>query len=128
MAKTKKSVYLHPPGGYAESFRRMVVAEFERGGATKDALQEKYGIRGNSTLLKWCRLYGKLDYTSKKGSQTGRPLMDPQQRRIKELEQQLAQAKTALKKAELKEKAYEKLLDVIERNHGIDIKKTDAKQ
>ena len=103
---------------YSESFKRMVVAEFERGPLNKDQLQEKYGIGGNSSILVWCRRYGKLHYPEK-GIINGRPMKDPQKQRIKDLERALAQEK-------LKVTAYEKLIEIAEREEGVSILKKDA--
>lgn len=105
---------------YSEAFRRMVVAEYERGLLNKDQIQVKYGIKGNSRVLEWCRRYGKLHYP--KSGVLGRPMKDPQKQRIKDLEKQLADAK-------LKLVAYEKLIEVAEQEEGISIlKKEEAKQ
>lgn len=71
--------------------------------------------------MNWCRKYGKLVY-SPKGTVIGRPMKDPQKQRIKELEKQLADMK-------LKLGAYEKLIEITEREEGISILKKDgAKQ
>lgn len=107
-----------PVRKYSEAFKRQVVSEYESGRLTKDALQLKYGIRGNSRLLEWCRRYGKLHYPSK-GIHTGRPMKDPQKQRIKELERLLAEER-------LKVVAYKKLIEVTEREENISILKKDA--
>jgi hypothetical protein len=110
-----------PARFYGEAFKRMVVREFERGALNKDQLQAKYGIGGNSRVLQWCRKYGKLHYPQA-GAITGRPMKDPQKQRIKELERQLAEER-------LKVAAYQKLIEVAEREEGISIlKKGAAKQ
>lgn len=105
---------------YSESFKRSVVAEYERGFLNKDQIMVKYGIGGNSMVLDWCRKYGSLHYP--KGTPTGRPMKDPQKQRIKDLEKQLEDAR-------LKLIAYEKLIEITEKEEGISIlKKDDAKQ
>jgi transposase len=109
-----------PSYRYSESFKRSVVADFERGFLNKDQIQAKYGIGGNSLVLEWCRKYGKLHYP--KHSAVGRPMKDPQKQRIKELEKQLEDAK-------LKVLAYERLISITEKEEGISIlKKEHAKQ
>jgi len=109
-----------PGGRYSESFKKKVVQEFERGILNKDELQAKYGIGGNSRILQWCRKYGKLHYPEK--GALGRPMKDPQKQRIRDLERQLEEAK-------LKLIAYEKLIEIAEKEDGISIlKKDDAKQ
>lgn len=105
---------------YSEAFKRSIVAEYERGHLNKDQIQAKYGIKGNSRVLEWCRRYGKLHYP--KAGALGRPMKDPQKQRIKDLEKRLADA-------ELKLIAYEKLIGIAEQEEGISIlKKGEAKQ
>lgn len=110
-----------PLKSYSESFKRMVVKEYEQGILNKDTIQKKYGIGGNSRVLTWCRKYGKLYYQDSTQPQ-GRPMKDPQKQRIKVLEQQL-------RDAQLKLIAYEKLISIAEKEEGISILKKDvAKQ
>ncbi|QQL51517.1 IS3 family transposase [Mucilaginibacter ginkgonis] len=104
---------------YSEAFRRSVVAEYERGLLNKDQLQAKYGIKGNSRLLEWCRKYGKLHYP--KAGALGRPMKDPQKQRIKDLEKELADTK-------LKLIAYQKLIEIAEQEEGISILKKGRSQ
>ena len=107
-----------PQKRFSEAFKKEVVRDYEQGLLNKDQIQIKYGLGGNSTVLKWCRKYGKFDYTKRKT--TGRPMKDPHQR-IKELE-------AKLKKSELKVKVYEKLIEVTNRELDTDIiKKIEAK-
>lgn len=116
----QNEIHQSPVSKYSEAFKRAVVAEYERGILNKDQIQAKYGIRGNSRVLEWCRKYGKLHYP--KLSAIGRPMKDPQKRRIKELEKQLEDAR-------LKVLAYEKLISIAEKEEGISILKKDvAKQ
>jgi len=96
----------------------MVVREFEQGALNKKQVSLKYGILGHCTILKWCRKYGKLHYPYRNGT-IGRPMKDPQKQRIKELEK-------ALENERLKVIAYEKLIEVIKREDGIDLLKKDA--
>lgn len=108
-----------PRTRFGEAFKKMVVREFEQGLLNKDQLQVKYGLKGNSAVLKWCRKYGKFAYPEQKA--TGRPMKDPQKHRIKELE-------AKLKAAEQKLKIYDKLIEVTNRELDQDIvKKNEAK-
>lgn len=108
-----------PTRHYSESFKKQVVREFEGGLLNKDQLQVKYGLGGNSTVLKWCRKYGKFAYP--KQTATGRPMKDPQKQRIKELE-------AKLKAAEQKLKVYDKLIEITSRELDQDIiKKIEAR-
>ena len=118
--ETIKSKDGFPPARFSVAFKKKVVAEFERGFLNKDQLQAKYGLRGNSTVLKWCRKYGKLHYAQK--GELGRPMKDPQKQRIKDLEKQLADAKLQIE-------AYQKLIEISEAEEKISILKKDvAKQ
>lgn len=111
-----------PQQSYSESFKRMVVKEYEQGKLSKDAIRKKYGILGKSRVLTWCRKYGKLYYQDSTTQPQGRPLKDPQKQRIKALEHQL-------RDAQLKLIAYEKLISIAEKEEGICILKKDvAKQ
>lgn len=108
-----------PHKTFSEAFKKQVVREFEQGLLNKDQLQVKYGLGGNSTVLKWCRKYGKFAYPQQ--TSTGRPMKDPQKQRIKELE-------ARLKAAEQKLKVYDKLIEVTNRELGDDvIKKIEAR-
>src|ERR1044072_2736175 len=108
------------PRKYSVAFKRQIVREYESGSLNKDQMKAKYNIGGNSRILEWCRQYGKLAYP--KSNALGRPMKDPQKQRIKELEK-------ALEMANLKVRAYEKLIEITERNEGIEILKKDgAKQ
>lgn len=108
-----------PTPHYSEAFKKQIVREFEGGLLNKDQLQQKYGIGGNSSVLRWCRKYGKFAYHSP--SKNGRPMKDPQKQRIKELEKKL-------KAAELKLKVYDKLIEITNRElDGNVVKKIEAK-
>lgn len=43
---------------YPESFRIKVVKEVESGILSKEGARRKYGIRGKTTVLSWCRCQG----------------------------------------------------------------------
>jgi transposase-like protein len=106
------------PPKYSETFKKHIVREFEKGFLNKDQLKTKYRIGGNSTILEWCRQYGSFAYDT--STKNGRPMKDPQKQRIKELEKKL-------KAAELKLKAYDKLIEITNRELNADIvKKIEA--
>lgn len=108
-----------PAPHYSESFKKQIVREFEKGMLNKNQIQCKYGIKGKSRVLDWCRKYGKFAYNTP--TTNGRPMKDPQKQRIKELEKKL-------KAAELKLKVYDKLIEVTNRELNADIiKKIEAR-
>jgi len=107
-----------PPQKYSETFKKQVVREFEKGFLNKDELKSKYNIGGKSMVLEWCRRYGSFAYDTP--TTNGRPMKDSQKQRIKELEKKL-------KAAELKLKAYDKLIEITNRELDQDIvKKIEA--
>lgn len=117
--KTKVYLKISESAVYSESFKKQIVSEYESGRWSKNDLQRRYGIGGNSTVLKWCRKYGKFDYSSP--LQIALPLKDQQQLRIKELERKL-------KAAEFKLMVYDKLIEVTNRQLGKDtLKKIEAR-
>jgi transposase-like protein len=104
---------------YSLAFKQQVVREYERGLLTKDDIMKKYQIGGHSTVLQWCRKYGKLNYLKTKAP--GRPMKDPQKQRIKDLEYELKEAREKIL-------IYEKLIEIAKRESGIDvIKNIDTK-
>lgn len=110
--KNRKSYPEEPR--YSQAFKLQVVREYERGYQSKDDLMNKYKIGGHSTVLQWCRKYGKLYYPKTKVP--GRPMKDPQKQRIKELEHEL-------KEAQEKIMVYEKLIEIANLESGIDVRK-----
>tara|TARA_B110000495_G_C22924180_1_gene540033 strand:- start:762 stop:1136 length:375 start_codon:yes stop_codon:yes gene_type:complete len=114
----KKKTTPHP--GYSEACKRQIVAEFEQGLINKASLKRKYGILGHSSIDKWLDKYGKFDYSRNKT--IGRTMKDPLQQRIKELEK-------ALEIKEKEVKAFNKFIEVAERELDIKIvKKSGTKQ
>jgi transposase-like protein len=108
-----------PTPHYSEAFKKQVVREYENGAFSKKQIQVKYGIKGKSRLLDWCRKFGRFAY--QEPAINGRPMKDPQKQRIKELEKKL-------KAAELKLQVYDKLIEVTNRELDTDIlKKIEAR-
>lgn len=110
----------NPSRRYSQQFKRMVVEEYEQGFLNAKQLQHKYDIGGNSSLFRWLKKFGKLTYPNH--FTKGRPMKDPEKRRIKELESQL-------KKKEAELAFFQHLIKVAERELKIEIvKKSDTKQ
>lgn len=118
--KKKTSKIEITPQIYSEAFKRQVVSEFERGLFTKAELRRHYNILGNSCIPRWLKKYGKFTYEDK--ITFGRPMKDPQQQRMKELEAQLAKKEEELK-------VFKRFIEIAERELKIDIvKKSGSKQ
>jgi transposase len=103
---------------YSESFRIKVVKEVEHEILSKDAARRKYGIGGKSTVLSWCRKYGREDYPymAKIDKRKTTRTVDEKDKRIAELEALLAQKQLAVD-------ALESLIEVANEMYDTDIKK-----
>ncbi|MBY0543291.1 MAG: IS3 family transposase [Sphingobacteriaceae bacterium] len=110
---------------YSESFKKLVVLEYESGSLNKDQLRQKYGIKGNGCIPGWLKKYGKLAYPTYKS--IGRPMKDTEQQIIKELKASLREENKILEKklaeAELQLAMYKKFVEIAERELNIEIKK-----
>jgi transposase-like protein len=119
MSYSESKLKLRPSGRvFSEAFKKQVVREFEKGQFSKDQLMRRYGLKGKSAVLNWCRKYGKFAYPQQPFS--GPKMKDPQQQRIKELEHKL-------RAAELKVLVYGKIIEITNRELDADtIKKIEA--
>jgi len=111
-------------GYYPEAMKRRVVSQVELGEISQTEANRRYGILGHSTVLKWCRKYGKQQ--SGRGAGTGMGEKDIEllclQNENKALRQELDDAR-------FKNVVLETLVDVAERELKIPIrKKFGAKQ
>lgn len=81
---------------YSEAFKRQVVEEIARGKfASPYKAQQAYGIRGQMTVTKWVRNYGRDDLLPKRIRIETMEEVDPlkeARKRIKQLEAALADA------------------------------------
>lgn len=123
MSKSKNFHIFGDKRMYTENFKKSVVTEVESGRVSKEGARIKYGIKGNSAVLNWCRQYGKKNYKPKSpGSLTMNDKLVSQsyKNRIKELEQELSASK-------LKVCYLENLVDVLQEQGVIDaVKKPDT--
>ena len=100
---------------YSLSFKLAVIEQVEKGEMTYRQAQDRYGIQGCSTVLKWLRKYGQLDwYSSAQRSTCGGRMtkslpLTPEQR-IRELEQ--------LAKSEVKAQFFEAVVKVMNTEFG----------
>jgi transposase-like protein len=100
---------------YSEEFKLQVVAEYEAGGISREALKHKYNIGGNTTISKWINKYGSsLSLKSE--------LPDSESFRIdKDTDKQ--KLLVELEQARLRIAALEALIEASGNYTGIDIKK-----
>jgi transposase-like protein len=103
---------------YSIAFKRHVVSEYESGESAYE-LKKRYGIGGNSTVEKWVRQYGREGLRHK--------LMHIQhpdeQNRVKELETRVKELESALAQVTLDRLMYQAMVEVAERDYGLDLKK-----
>lgn len=103
---------------YTENFRIKVVKEVESGQLSKEAARRKYGISGKTTVLSWCRKYGREDYAYMPVKLTTRA-----HRGSDEKDQRIAELERVLKEKELAIDALESLIEVANEMYGTDLKK-----
>jgi len=102
---------------YPESFRIKVVKEVEQGKLSKEGARRKYGIGGKTTVLSWCRKYGREKYIYMPKKNHPKLLTaDEKDQRIAELEAQLKQKQLAVD-------ALESLIEVANEMYGTNLKK-----
>ncbi len=97
---------------YSLAFKLQVVAEVEAGHYTYRQSQKKYGIQGRSTVLKWLRNYGTLDW--QKG--TTMSVKPSPAKEIRRLERELRDAKASIA-------ILQTAMDIAEQELGINIRK-----
>lgn len=108
-------------GRFTEAFKLHVVGEVESGRISQSEASRRYGILGHSTILKWCRKYGKLP--SHRGTKKGLMSMDEKDMELLRLRNENKALKQELEDARFKVVVMETLVDVAERELGIPIRK-----
>lgn len=111
----KQGLFRRTQKNYTMPFKLSVVAEIERGELNKHQAKFKYGIQGNSTVLKWLRKYSTLDWETVNPANLSKKELTPHQR-IKELE-------SALEQEKLKVELYSTAIDLADKLHGTEIRK-----
>ena len=106
---------------FTEAFKRHVVGEVESWRISQPEASRRYGILGHSTILKWCRKYGKLP--SYRGMRKGLRSMDEKEKELLRVQNENKALRQELEDARLKNVALETMVDVAERELGIPIRK-----
>lgn len=108
---------------YSLAFKLAVVDQVENGEMSYKEAQTRYGIQGRSTVLVWLRKHGRQDWSQSTPTRyrQDRSMTDPvrpltPEQRIKELEEQLAEANQ-------KAQFFEAVVDVLKKDHGINVVK-----
>lgn len=108
---------------YSEAFKKQVVREYEDG-VSAGSLRAKYGIKGRSTVNTWVKKYGR------EGSRYKLMVIQkPEEReRIKFLEKRVKELESALAQVMLDKLMLVSLVEVIEEEEGVGVKKNIGQQ
>jgi transposase len=111
---------------YSMSFKLQVVQAIELGEMSAREARLKYGIQGDSTVVKWLRKYGNFDWEHQTPSNMPKSqeqkLMELEQR-VKLLEKQKAQLESQVGRADKKAIIFDMMIDLAEKEYNIPIRK-----
>lgn len=100
---------------YNLGFKLAVVDQVEKGECTYKQAQQIYGIQGRSTVLRWLRQHGKLDWSISRSSPMNRSQETPEQK-IKRLERELEDER-------LRNLLLNEMIDIVDRDYGAGLRK-----
>lgn len=109
---------------YSISFKQKVVREIEEEGLDIRAAARRYGIKGGSTIQKWVKQLGKNYLLNK----IVRIEMKGENDRVKELQAEIKKLKIALADATMEKHALETLIEIVNENYQVDVKKNLGQQ
>ena len=104
---------------YSLAFKQKVVSEIESGGLSLSEARRVYDIKGCGTIPAWLKRFGKNHLLNK----VVRIEMKDEKDKIKELERQKRELESALAQAHLKNLSLEALIECVEEEYRIDVKK-----
>ena len=103
---------------YTMGFKLQVVAAIEKGDMTYKQAQNVYGIQGRSTVLKWLRKHGKLDWI-----QPVRIAM-PNTPKAKETPaQKIKRLERELEDEQLRNRLLNEAVDILDAEYGAGLRK-----
>lgn len=103
---------------YSMAFKLSVIESVEKGEQTYRQAQKKYGIQGRSTVLKWLRKHGNLDWSNRLTMNRSKTVETPEQK-IKRLEKELEDER-------LKNLILNTMIDISDEKYGTDIRKKSS--
>ena len=104
---------------FTEEFKKMLCEEYVSSSHSKSYLQNKYGIDGSTTLLRWLKKYG---YISSEGLERNQALSQSKNKKSSESDE-LNELRKKLREAELKAEAYDRMIKLAEEKFNIPIRK-----
>ena len=108
---------------YSLAFKLSVVEQVEKGELTYKQAQRRYGIQGRSTVLVWLRKHGVQDWASRSHNAMTRLAMEKESNKPLTPEQRIKELETQLKRANEKANLLEAVVEVLKKDHGIQIVK-----
>ena len=115
--RLKKALHGSPKTYYPESFKIKVVKEVESGVMTKEQARRRYGIKGKSAVLNWCRKYGRYEHLGMKER------IRDESEELKQLRAEKAALEAELEVSKLKAASLEALIEVADKMYSTDLKK-----
>jgi transposase-like protein len=100
---------------YNLGFKLAIVDQVEKGEFTYKQAQKVYGIQGRSTVLRWLRKHGKLDWSVSRSTPMNRSHETPEQK-IKRLERELEDER-------LRNLLLNEMIDIVDRDYGAGLRK-----
>ena len=105
---------------FSDVLKRQIVQEVLSGTMSKEDARRRYGIRGNSAILKWMRKFGYIyDVHSTVVKMKSKELPD----NPKELKRRIIELEKALEEAKLNSEFYSTMIDIAEKEFKIPIRK-----
>ncbi len=108
-----------PQVRYSEEFKRTVVEEIETGVMTVSQACRYYGINGAVSIYKWISIYGMNAIKGKKVL----IMSHKEENELITLRREMALLKKELEEAELRAIAWKSMVDAIEQDLGLPVKK-----
>ena len=116
---------------YGEEFKRKVCEEYLCGGVTKVFLLKKYNIRYRSAVQKWMQMFGYKDIYEKNrylGLSTAPELAQNKFTKVEAqdvstLEKRVKELEIQLEDEQLRSEAYQRIIDIAEKEFNIPIRK-----
>lgn len=112
---------------YSESFRKMVVAEYEAG-ASLQGLRQRYGIGGATTIQKWIKRYATAGFRHEVVVIQRAEERQQVKKREEELEARVRDLEAAVAQLTLDKLMLETILEVASEAVGEDLKKKHARR
>ena len=106
---------------YSESFKIKVVKEVEGGVMTKEQARRRYGIRGKSAVLNWCRKYGRYEHLGMNRLRFNTATDGSEE--LRELRAEKKALEVELETSRLKVTSLEALIEVADQMYSTDLKK-----